>query len=266
MKDLQQSLLCMSLKKFFSSIKVLHLTAEQLSSLTHFWWLKKLLWRETDKMYLIQQSLDCLYSVIHVNQFFHIAVTHTAVSINQSFNFVLASCQNNKVQSDFIHYLSRFLWVRELHQTFCNVLMTFIVLNILLDVYFLKMHSMISLHLLNLNAQYLIKICSLWSEDCLQCSISAILSSDFYEDILWCEFHLVTEHFNSESAHHSFLWYDHVQKVHYTDASEQSEISWYWLNAVQKQSNLLLLSLMNIQTLSFLWTHHLWHLCSKHQI
>jgi len=53
MEDLQQGLLCTSLREFFSSIKVLHLVTEQLSSLTCFQRLKELLWREADEMHLI---------------------------------------------------------------------------------------------------------------------------------------------------------------------------------------------------------------------
>jgi len=98
---------------------------------------------------------------VHVSEFFHMAVAHTAVSINQPFDFVLASCRGNEVQPDFIHHLSRFLRVRESHQTLCDALMAFIVSNILLDAYPPKMHGMIPLHLLNLDAQYLTKICSL---------------------------------------------------------------------------------------------------------
>ena len=53
MENLQQSLHQASLMEFFSSIKVLHLTAEQISLLASFQQLKELLWREVDKMRLL---------------------------------------------------------------------------------------------------------------------------------------------------------------------------------------------------------------------
>lgn len=82
MKNLQQSLYYRSLKEFFSSIKVLYLTAEQMTSLTHFWQLKELLQRELNEMYLIQQNIDCLYSAVHMSHFFHMTVAHTAASLS----------------------------------------------------------------------------------------------------------------------------------------------------------------------------------------
>ena len=86
------------------------------------------------------------------------AVAHTAVSINQPFDFVLASRRGNEVQPDFVHHLSRFLQVGESHQIPRDALMAFIASNILLDAYPPKMHGTIPLHLPNLNAQYLTKI------------------------------------------------------------------------------------------------------------
>jgi len=157
MEDLQQGLHCRSLKEFFSSIKVLHLAAEQLSPLARFRRLKELLWREADEMRLIRHSLGCLYSAVHVSQFFRMAVAHTAASLSQPFDFVLASRRGNEVQPDFIHHLSRFLRVGESHQTPRDALMAFIASNILLDAYPPKMHGKIPLHLPKIGAKYLTK-------------------------------------------------------------------------------------------------------------
>ena len=144
MKNLQQDLYQESLKKFFFSIKVLHLIAEQKTSLADFRRLKKLLRRELEEMRRIRQNLDCLFSATHLNYFFHMTVTHTAATLIQSFNFVLASRRGNEVQSDFEHHLTRFLEIGLKHKTDQDVLMIFVASSILLDAYSSKMHDKMS--------------------------------------------------------------------------------------------------------------------------
>lgn len=146
MKDLQWSLYHRFLNEFFSSIKVLHLVAEQMTSLTHFWWLKELLWRELNEMHLIQQNIDCLYSAVHMSHFFHMTVAHTATSLSQSFNFMLFSQWGNEVQSDFEHHLFKFLHLEVKHETSQNSLMIFVTSSLILNMYSLKMHDKILLH------------------------------------------------------------------------------------------------------------------------
>ncbi|MCJ1235116.1 hypothetical protein MMC14_003080 [Varicellaria rhodocarpa] len=141
MDSLQQGLHHQSLRNFFSSIKVLHLAAEQMSPLARFRRLKELLWRENDEMRLLRQNLSCLFSAVHVSEFFHMAVAHTAASSNRPFDFIIASRQGNEVQEDFVNHLSRFLRVGENYQTSQIALMSFIASNILLDAYPPKMHG-----------------------------------------------------------------------------------------------------------------------------
>ena len=72
------------------------------------------------------------------------AVAHTAATLHQPFDFVLASRRgndSNEVQPDFVHHLSRFLRIRESQQVSRNELMTFIASNILLDGYLPEMHG-----------------------------------------------------------------------------------------------------------------------------
>ena len=100
MEDLQQGFHNRSLKGIFSSIKVLHLAAEQISPLARFRRLKELLWREIDEMRPIRQSLGCLYSAEHTTRFFHMAVAHTAASSSRPFDFIGASRRGNEVNPD----------------------------------------------------------------------------------------------------------------------------------------------------------------------
>lgn len=195
--DLQQSLHNESLKEFFSSIKVLHLTAEQLSSLTRFRRLKELLWREIDEMRQARQNLGCLYSAAHISRFFRMAVTHIAVSMSRSFDFILTSQRDNDVESDFIHHLFRFIRFEENHQISRDALMTFIASSIMLDAYFLKMHDKTILVSKKMNVQHLIKIRSLRLRDALWRSVSTSLSSVSYWDIWWSRSRSAAEHLHS---------------------------------------------------------------------
>ena len=141
MKNLQQDLHQKSLKEFFSSIKVLHLIAEQKTSLADFRRLKELLRRELVEMRRIRQNLECLFFATHLSHFFRMTVAHTATSLIRSFDFVLASRRGNEVQSDFEHHLTRFLELESKHKTSQDALMTFVASSILLDVYSSKMHG-----------------------------------------------------------------------------------------------------------------------------
>ena len=139
--DLQQGLHSGSLKDLFSSIKVLHLAAEQLSPLARFRRLKELLWREIDEMRHARQNLGCLYSAEHTTRFFHMAVAHTAASISRPFDFLSASRRGNDVEPDFVHHLSRFMRSGVDHQAPRDALMTFVASSIMLDAYPPKMHG-----------------------------------------------------------------------------------------------------------------------------
>jgi len=141
MENLQQGLHQESLKEFFSSIKVLHLVAEQKTSLAGFRRLKELLRRELEEMRRIRQNLGCLFSATHLSHFFRMAVAHTAASLNQPFDFVLASRRGNEVQPDFEHHLTRFLELGLKHKASQDALITFVASSILLDAYSPKMHS-----------------------------------------------------------------------------------------------------------------------------
>lgn len=143
MKDSQFSLQQKILRNFYSFITVLHLSDEQIFLLAHFQRLQELLRRQMNEMRQVLQSNECLYFVIHLNKFFQMTVLHTVVSILQSFNFVIASQENNEVESDHINHVISFLRLEIRYKLSYDILMSFIASSILLDVYSSKMHSKI---------------------------------------------------------------------------------------------------------------------------
>ncbi len=140
MQDVQFSLNQKILKDFYSFIKILHLTDEQIFLLTRFRQLKKLLWKQMNEMQNVWSRCQCLYFVVHLNKFFQIVVSQTAVSALRSFNFVTTSRLDNEVDSDHFDHLTSFLRF-EMYRDLSNDIMTsFIASSILLNVYSFNMH------------------------------------------------------------------------------------------------------------------------------
>ena len=133
------------LKNFYSFIKILSLADEQIFLLTHFWQLKKLLWRQMNKMQNVWLHYQCLYSAVHLNKFFHMTVSQTAVSVLQSFNFITVSWLGNEVSSDHIDYLTSFFWLEMDCSLSDNIIASFVTFSILLNAYSLKMHCRCSM-------------------------------------------------------------------------------------------------------------------------
>ncbi len=140
MQDVQFSLNQKILKNFYSFIKILHLTDEQIFSLTRFWRLKKLLWRQMNEMWNVWLCYWCLYSIVHLNKFFQIVISQTAVSALRSFNFVTTSQLDNEVDSNHFNHLTSFLWFEMYHDLSNDIMTSFIASSIVLNVYSLNMH------------------------------------------------------------------------------------------------------------------------------
>ncbi len=140
MQDVQFSLNQKILKNFYSFIKILHLTDEQIFSLTRFWWLKKLLWRQMNEMQNVWLRCQCLYSIMHLNKFFQIVILQTAVFALRSFNFITTSQLDNEIDSNHFDHLTSFLRF-EMYRDLSNDIMTsFIASSIVLNVYSFNMH------------------------------------------------------------------------------------------------------------------------------
>lgn len=140
MQDVQSSLNQKVLKDSYSSIKVLHLVDEQISSLARFRRLKELLWRQIDEMRNVRLRCRRLYLVVHLSKFFQITVSQTAVSVLRPFNFVAASRLGNEVDLDHANHLTSFFRLGIDHGLSDNIMTNFIASTILLDAYPPKMH------------------------------------------------------------------------------------------------------------------------------
>ncbi len=140
MQDIQVSLDQKVLKDFYSSIKVLHLADEQISPLARFRRLKELLWKQMDEMRNVRLRCRRLYSAVHLNKFFQMAVSQTAASILRPFNFVTASRLGNEVGPDHADHLTSFLRLGMDRGLSDDTMASFIASTILLDAYPPKMH------------------------------------------------------------------------------------------------------------------------------
>ena len=94
---------------FFSSITVLHLANERISSLARHRRLKELIQRQTDEMRHVKQTIGCLFSAVHLNCFFTAAAHHTAQTIIEPFDFLATSRQQNPVSTAYSEHLNEFL-------------------------------------------------------------------------------------------------------------------------------------------------------------
>ena len=93
----------------FSSITVLHLADEQISSLARHRPLKELIQRRTDEIRHIKQTIGCLFSAVHLTWYFSEAVKHTARTGIESFDYVASSRLANPISTDFSGHLINFL-------------------------------------------------------------------------------------------------------------------------------------------------------------
>ena len=75
----------------FSSIIVLHLANDQISSPSRFRPLKELAHRRGDEARHLKQSIGCLYSALRLSCFFVSLVKQTARTITKTFDFLTAS-------------------------------------------------------------------------------------------------------------------------------------------------------------------------------
>lgn len=140
LEEMQFTLRRKAIRGFFHSVIVLHLAAEQISPLARFRRLKELLWRQMDEVRQFRPNENCLYSATHLAQFFRMAVAHTASSLSEPFDFILASRCSNEIRSDHTDHLSSFLSLGAGRNTSCDSMTDYIASTILLDAYPPGMH------------------------------------------------------------------------------------------------------------------------------
>ena len=139
-EHLHYSLSQAEFREFFSSITVLHLADEQISSLARHRRLKELIQQQTDEMRHIKQSVGCLFSALHLNCFFSAAVRHTAQTITEPFDFLASSRQNNPISTAYSDHLNEFLRLSRERVLSHRTQSTFIASAMLLDAYPPGMH------------------------------------------------------------------------------------------------------------------------------
>lgn len=130
-----------SLVHFFSSITILYLADQQISSLARHRRLKELIQRQTEEMRHLCLSNGCLYSALHLDYFFKDAVKHTARTVHKLFSFVQSSRKQNHIEVEYIQHLENFLQLHTTHHISLHILSHYIASTILLDAYPPDMHS-----------------------------------------------------------------------------------------------------------------------------
>lgn len=136
--DVQFSLLQQSLVEFFSSIIVLHLADEQISSLARHRRLKELIRRQMTEMRELRQCHGCAYTAIHLSHFFTQAVPHTARTIDEPFDFLLSSRQPT---SDNTEHLTNFFNLCRPSAVTNDTTAAYVASSLLLDAYRPGIHS-----------------------------------------------------------------------------------------------------------------------------
>ncbi|KAL6722254.1 hypothetical protein ACLMJK_001361 [Lecanora helva] len=136
--DVELSLLQREFIEFFSSIIVLHLADEQISSFSRHRRLKELIRRQITGQRQLRQTRGCLYNALHLSHSFSEAVAHTACTIEQDFNFLLS------VRKEFVNstaFLTNFQLLCARHCTTFEAMEIYIASALLLDAYPPGMHG-----------------------------------------------------------------------------------------------------------------------------
>ena len=136
--DVELSLLQREFVEFFSTIIVLHLADEQISSISRHRRLKELIRRQVATQRQLRQSHGCSYSAIHMSHFFTEAVSHTARTVDERYNFLLAA------RHKIVHttaFLAEFFQFCVRHHVTNDAAFAYVASTMLVDAYPRGMHS-----------------------------------------------------------------------------------------------------------------------------
>ena len=129
------------LVQFFSSMTILYLADEQISSLARHRRLKELIQRQTEEVRHIKQSIGCLFSADHLCSLFSDAIKHTAQTMKTPFDFLASSRLANPVSPAFPQHLEGLLRLcRQGHLSY-RFYTSIIASSVLLDAYPPGMHG-----------------------------------------------------------------------------------------------------------------------------
>ncbi len=139
-EDLRQRLQ-LDRAEIFSSISIVHLAGNHISSLARHWWLKEVIFSEIEAARVSRIESRVLFSAVHFEAFFRRAVDHVAHTITEPFDFIQSSRIDNEIYDDYRDHLISFLRTGKDFFLSYERLTSFIASTILMDAYPPKMHS-----------------------------------------------------------------------------------------------------------------------------
>ena len=129
--------------EIFSSISILHLAGNHISSLARHRRLKDFLHTEIKHSRCERVEYRMHFTAIHFESFFRQAVCHVADSATQPFSFIGATRINNKVGDDYKEHLINYIRLGKDFYLPYEKVTSFIASSILMDAYPPRMHSML---------------------------------------------------------------------------------------------------------------------------
>lgn len=145
-EDLRLNLQQEGLRDCFSSVTILRLADERISSLSRHRRLKELISRNLDEIRYLRRSLRCLFSASHLAALFIAAIRHLSITKTEPFDALSASrAQNHVSQQLYDHILTFFRTCTR----FCvphPTALSLVASSVLLDAYPPRMHRMSKSH------------------------------------------------------------------------------------------------------------------------
>ncbi|KAI9732137.1 MAG: hypothetical protein M1834_004233 [Cirrosporium novae-zelandiae] len=139
--EFRHSLQQPDLSQSFSSIKLVSLPGKHLSSLARHRRLKEIILNDLDDARETRLQHQFLFSALHLEAFFGLAVQHTASTLHSCFDFILASRNQNSLDNNFQNHILDFVRVCAKHKLPDPAITLFIASSILMDAYPPGMHD-----------------------------------------------------------------------------------------------------------------------------
>lgn len=125
----------------FSSISLMHLAGDHVSSLARHRRLKEVLLTEVEALRTDRIEHRLLFSATHFEAFFRYAVQHVATSIDVPFDFIANTRVCNRIEDDYRDHIAAFMSLSYEYFGSYESLTSFIASSILMDAYPPRMHG-----------------------------------------------------------------------------------------------------------------------------
>lgn len=142
LEDLRFHLRHEELRNHFSSVTVLRLAGERVSSLSRHRRLRELISRNLDETRYLRRSLRCLFSASHLATLFVASLRHLSITKTESFDALIASRAQNHVSQQLYDHLLTFFRTCTRYCTPRPTALSLVASSILLDAYPPRMHRM----------------------------------------------------------------------------------------------------------------------------